>query len=277
MNRTNYVGQQFGNRIIIKNDCQEEDWIRIKKPIPKNISRYYLSKCLNCQAILPVDIRNLKKQPPKRCIFCSNIGNHYNIETNRNTWADYEDYSVCNVDFKNEIISFYIDKNDKELVNQYIWRISQKRQKYYVVTGSSKKNTLLYLHQLLLPNKNENLEIDHIDGNSLNNRRSNLRLVNRQENIDNIKATRIDNQLGVRGVSYNKKSKKYCVDFSYHGTRYYVKDWDTKEEAIFCRYCFEKEFGLNLIVNNPLVDLKQLPLSTQKQIHNYVLEKISRK
>lgn len=272
--REDLTGQIFGTRKVIKNYCEDEDWIKINKPIPKEKAKFRLTQCLNCGAILPGDPKNLKKNPPKKCVFCSNIGNHYNIKTNTNNWSITNDNAICNVTFKNQIVSFYIDKEDYKQISQYIWRIVQKKQKYYVITGSNKKGTDIYLHHMFLPEK-DNLEVDHIDGNSLNNRKSNLRYTTHQENVDNVIATRIDNQIGIRGVSYNSKAKIYKVDFIYHNKRYYFKDWNTIEEAIYCRLCCEQYFNLSMLEKNPNLQYYDFSKVNKEEIHNYVLSKIS--
>lgn len=276
MAKTDYTKQQFGNRLIIKNYCTIEDWVKIGKPVPKNTDRYVLGKCLNCGAIIPTDKKNMIRQPPKRCVFCSNIGNHYNVPVNTNSWVLRDDIAICNVIYNKQVISFVIDADRYNEVKQYIWRISKKKNKYYVISGSMKKNTMIYLHQLIMGEIKDGFEIDHIDGNSLNNRQSNLRFVTHQENVDNIQATRIDNTIGIRGISYDKRGKKYTVDFYYHGKRFYFKLWSTLGEAIYCRYCLEQQFGLNLIEKNPLVRNYQLPdINKQNEIKQYVLKKIS--
>lgn len=271
-----FSNQQFGTRLIIKNTCEPEDWTRIGKPVPDRPDKYVLGKCLNCGAILPTHKKNLIYQPPKRCVFCSNIGNHYNLETDTNSWVQRDDIAICNVIYNKQVISFTIDVNEYEKVSQYIWRISKKKNKYYVISGSLKKGTMIYLHQMIMNETREGMEIDHIDGNSLNNRRSNLRWTSHQENVDNIQATRIDNTIGIRGISYDKRGKKYTVDFNYHGKRYYFKPWKTIEEAVYCRYCLEKNFGLNLVEKNPLLQHYKLNDELLKsEIEQYVLLKIS--
>ena len=272
-----YIGQRFGNRIIVGNNCTAENWTSLGLRIPARPDKYKLTKCLNCGSVLPCSLKNLVAQPPKRCVLCSNIGNHSNVETLTNTWAIYDDCAVCNVVFHKQIVSFYVDSKDYDMVSEYTWRISQKRQKYYAVTGSAKKHTQLYLHALIFGNIPDGFEIDHIDGNSLNNQRNNLRAVSRQENIDNQRATRIDNQIGIRGVVCDKRSGKYQVDFYYHGRRYYTKPWETIEEAVWCRYCFEDHFGIPALKNNPLA--KQyftLDAITRDAVLQYVQEKILR-
>lgn len=252
------------------------DWIKINKPIPNDISKYVLGKCLNCGMILPSDRTNLRRQPPKRCVFCSNIGNHFNVDSNTNSWVLQDEVAMCNVIFHGKVITFYIDSDQYDNVSKYTWRISQKRNKYYVISGSKKKNTMIYLHQMILGKPEDGLEIDHIDGNSLNNRKSNLRYVTHLQNVDNVKATRIDNTIGIRGISYNKRNKSYVVDFNYHGNRFYFKQWKTLEEAVYCRYCAEKQFGMNLVESNPLFEQYRLEDESLKlEIQNYVLDKIS--
>ena len=268
----NYTGQIFGNRKVIRDYCNNEDWTKLNLKIPKRTKDYKLTKCLNCGAILPSLLKNLICQPPKRCVFCSNIGNHSAVETKVNSWTLYDNYAVCNIFNSKNVISFYIDIDDYELAKKYIWRISKKKRKYYIVTGSFKKNTAKYLHELVYGEHQQGYEIDHIDGNSLNNRKENLRLVSHQENVDNIRATRIDNQIGIRGIAYDKRGKCYVVDFNYHGKRYYTKRWKTLPEAVWCRYCFEDYFNIPAIKRNPLAEeYFILPESKRNEIQEYVL------
>lgn len=272
-----YVGQIFGNREIVKNQCVDSDWTLLGLRIPTRPDKYVLTRCLNCGTIIPCEISNLHRYPPKRCVLCSNIGNHSKVEPKTNTWVSKNDIAICNVKYKDEIISFYIDIDNYEDVSQYTWRISKKRSKYYVITGSFKKGTMRYLHNLIIGDVPDGYEIDHIDGNSLNNMSKNLRIVNRQENVDNQRATRIDNQIGIRGIVYNRANKKYQVDFNYHKNRFYTKDWKSIQEAVWCRYCFEEYFGLTLIKNNPLANqYDTLSAGEKEEIHQYVLKQILR-
>ena len=270
------AGQQFGNRLVLKDSCTNEHWKILGFNVPKDTSKYVLAECINCGHILPTLKRNLCSAP-KRCVFCSNIGNHSNVTTLTNTWMLYDTHAICNILYNNEIVSTYINAEDYLIASRYNWRIAKKKLKYYVISGSFKKGTMIYLHQLIFGDYDTKMEIDHIDGNSLNNMRSNLRLVTPQENVDNIRATRIDNQIGIRGIVYSNKRKAYQVDFSYHGKRYYVKPWKTIEEAVWCRFCLEQYFGLNIIINNPLAE-KYFNLSECEKdcIQKYVHEKILR-
>lgn len=276
MKRIDLTGQRFGNRIVIRDKCVAEDWININKPVPSDVSKYSLCKCVNCGATIPTDRRNIFSNPPKRCVFCSNIGNHYSLDTSTNSWVVIDDTAVCNVLYQGKVVSFVIDADRYELVSSKSWRISKKKNKLYVISGSFKKKTSIYLHQLIMGETKEGMEIDHIDGNSLNNRRSNLRFVTHQENVDNIKATRIDSSIGIRGISKDKRSKSFCVDFNYHGMRIYFKTWKTIEEAVYCRKCVESMFGLNLVNSNPIAKRYELEdASVKSEIESYVSSKVN--
>jgi hypothetical protein len=87
-----------------------------------------------------------------------------------------------------------IDKDDLELVMRLKWRYQSDR-KYksgYVTSGDG----FTRLHSYIM-NCPPGLRVDHINGNGLDNRRSNLRICTRLENSKN------------KGVSYNKTSSRF--------------------------------------------------------------------
>jgi hypothetical protein len=74
------------------------------------------------------------------------------------------------------------------------------------------------------------LFIDHIDGNKLNNHISNLREVTIKQNTENRGAQK-NNKIGIKGVSYNKKLKKYVAQIQHQGINYYLGLHETPEQA----------------------------------------------
>lgn len=95
-----------------------------------------------------------------------------------------------------------IDKEDILKLGEGSWAVNKiLKSKLYV------RNSLTgqYLHRIILPTDKE---IDHIDGNPLNNRKSNLRECTHSENTRNIRKTTL------KGV-YPYQTKK--------GTRYYTR------------------------------------------------------
>jgi len=268
-------GMVFGGRTVLRANCEENDFLSIGIRVPNRIDKYVLGKCNNCGRVLPTRKADLIKHPPKRCMYCSNIGNHFSVETSRNSWNVVGDTAYCNVEYSGVIVQFFVDSDMYEELSSYIWRISKKKTKYYVTTGSGHKGTLKYLHNIVVGDAPEGLEVDHIDGNSLNNKKSNLRFISHIENIHNIRANRIDNQIGIRGISFDSKKKLFVVDLSFNNHRYYVKPWKTLEQAVWCRHIFEDYFNLPMLNYNPLFEqYNTLQDKEKEEIKNYTLSKI---
>lgn len=73
-------------------------------------------------------------------------------------------------------------------------------------------------------------EVDHIDGNGLNNQRHNLRRATRSQNSMN-RGVRSDNTTGSKGVNWEQSSQKYRVRIGVNGRRFHVGRFDSLEEA----------------------------------------------
>jgi hypothetical protein len=72
-------------------------------------------------------------------------------------------------------------------------------------------------------------EVDHINGDRLDNRLCNLRDLPKAVNRQNIRAAQRDNALGLLGVS--KKDGKFAAQIHAKGRRWLVGMFDTPEEA----------------------------------------------
>lgn len=85
-------------------------------------------------------------------------------------------------------------------------------------------------------------EIDHIDGNGLNNRWDNIREVDRTGNMRNAKI-RHDNKSGVCGVSFDKKDKKWRAYISDKGKAVFLGLFSELNDAVSVRKAAEVEYG----------------------------------
>jgi hypothetical protein len=88
-------------------------------------------------------------------------------------------------------------------------------QSKYVVANYKEKNRTIQLHQLILPAP-EGFEIDHINNNGLDNRRSNLRIVTHQQNQNNMPKKR-NSSSKYYGVYFDKDRKNWVVCTNYNG------------------------------------------------------------
>jgi hypothetical protein len=87
-------------------------------------------------------------------------------------------------------------------------------------------------------------QIDHIDGNPLNNKIENLREVTNTQNAYNKKCI---NKYGIKGISLHKKTGKYHVRLTTNGKQMsfglYEKIEDAKNAAIKARQELHGEFA----------------------------------
>ena len=115
---------------------------------------------------------------------------------------------------------------------------------YYRVYLNGKKH---YLHRLLaeafIPNPENKPEVDHIDGNPLNNNLANLRWCTRAENQRN-RGKQRNNTSDYTGVSFHKASGKWKAYIKVDGKEKYLGLYHTKEEAAAAyEKAAKKEFG----------------------------------
>ena len=92
------------------------------------------------------------------------------------------------------------------------------------------KRGTLYLHQQVLGYAPRGLEIDHINGNSLDNRRCNLRFCTHQQNSCN----RLPNRTKLtkyKGVKKHNNCNRYEAKLKTLGKWHYLGLYKTQEEA----------------------------------------------
>ena len=77
----------------------------------------------------------------------------------------------------------------------------------------------------------EGLECDHINGNSLDNRKANLRSATRQQNCWNSRKRRPKSLSKYKGVSYNIKGRPWKAQLIVDGKRIYLGCFDDQKQA----------------------------------------------
>lgn len=84
--------------------------------------------------------------------------------------------------------------------------------------------------ELLGLKRGDGLEADHINGDRLDNRRANLRVVGRQMNAQNLRPY-VSTSSRYRGVTFNKKTGKWVAQHKLNGRHVYLGQHVTEEEA----------------------------------------------
>lgn len=131
---------------------------------------------------------------------------------------------------------FYFDLEDYDKIRNYCWNFNTNG---YITTnlwdGDNKKNYKILLHKVILdiPRTRE-IHIDHIHHNKYDNRKKELRICNPQQNTQNSIIPK-NNSSGVKGVSYNKRAKKWIAYIRYNNKNNYLGYFDTFKEAVQAR------------------------------------------
>lgn len=109
-----------------------------------------------------------------------------------------------------------VDSDDFEWLSKYTWRWIKPRNIYYVVTGIwiKKQSVHSRMHRFIM-NANKGDIVDHVNGNGLDNRKKNLRIVTNAQNCQN-QAPQVNKSSKYKGVSWFKKNRKWI---SYIGSR----------------------------------------------------------
>lgn len=124
-----------------------------------------------------------------------------------------------------------VDDEDYEFLMQWNWYAMQAGRgaykKYYAARGSRKKN--LRMHQALCPAP-EGMETDHINGNSLDNRRCNLRICTHRQNIWNRKAVR-GSASRYKGVDWYAASGNWRAYIKLDGKQKHLGCYKSEDDA----------------------------------------------
>ena len=109
--------------------------------------------------------------------------------------------------------------------------------------NKSKQTGHIMLHRFLLNALDDKRIIDHINGNPLDNRKSNLRFITQTQNCWN--ATPIGcGKSGRRGVYWTNKTQKWNVGITCNGVKHYLGAFNALNEAIAVREAAEiRYFG----------------------------------
>lgn len=125
---------------------------------------------------------------------------------------------------------FLFDEVDAELVAAHRWHVRRGTHTNYVSrsTATNGKRQCVYLHREIMQAP-QGVEVDHINGNGLDNRRVNLRLVSHAANLaNNRQAPGIS---GFKGVWPSHNSSRWVAVIKRHGQRRFLGTFDTPAQA----------------------------------------------
>ncbi len=134
-----------------------------------------------------------------------------------------------------------IDDADFEEFSKYKWCAMKNGNTFYAVRNYAQPIQMnIWMHRVIM-NAQKGQEIDHINGNGLDNRRYNLRLCTRSQNHQNQRIGGGSSQY--KGVCWNKQAGKWQAQIMLNYKTYYLghfvneidaaKAYDRKAKGLF--------------------------------------------
>ncbi len=124
-----------------------------------------------------------------------------------------------------------VDNRDFDELSKFTWFVNHNG---YAVRAhprehGKKRPAAIFMHRQIL-GVPDGLFTDHINGDTLDNRRCNLRIATKSENNINRPATK-RNKLGIKGITYDANRMKFRVRIAANGQQLHLGRFNTIEEA----------------------------------------------
>jgi flagellar basal body P-ring protein FlgI len=141
------------------------------------------------------------------------------------------------------MLEIIVDENMKYLLLEKKWRISHFGYAVHSYREASKVKTIR-IHRVILGVTDPKVIIDHINGNKLDNRKCNLRIVTVSQNAMNSKKTNKPTTSIYKGVSKCSDRDKYIAMIKHNGKRLNLGRFNTEVEAALAyNIAAKKYFG----------------------------------
>ena len=132
-----------------------------------------------------------------------------------------------------------VDDEDFDRVSSWRWKAVKMGRHWRAVRtirtgpGVDGCRGTIYLHRQIT-NAPKGMDVDHIDGDSLNNQKSNLRVCTRSENIANSRVQIRKKSSRFKGVIWLKKNSCWQAGITIGGKYIYLKSLQLEEDAARC-------------------------------------------
>jgi hypothetical protein len=158
------------------------------------------------------------------------------ISKNKRKKVRYEFDGEIGMCYSDDSHIAYFDKDDYEKIKGYGWSYGGENR--YVSARDYATKKYVRMHRLVMGSPPKGYDIDHINHNKLDNRKSNLRVCTRSQNMRNMGKRK--NSTGFRGVY--KKRKKFTASIQVNGKSVGLGTFLTPEEAYKARVEAEKKY-----------------------------------
>lgn len=127
-----------------------------------------------------------------------------------------------------------VDAEDIPKLLEYKWHVHRKWDGIPNAVMGRRKGSkkLVYLHRVILDLSEDDPEVDHISGFPLDNRKINLRLATRSQQLANrTKETNRKTSSQYKGVTWHKTNKRWIAQIKINQKRYHLGCFINEEDA----------------------------------------------
>lgn len=126
-----------------------------------------------------------------------------------------------------------VDDGDFESLNKKKWFAMNRGRLWYAVRTEKDENgkTVQRLMHRTILSAPTGMDVDHINGDGLDNRRENLRTCSHAENCRN-RGYNSNSKSGIKGVIWDKSRNKWTAGVKVDGKRYNLGRFSSKDEAV---------------------------------------------
>jgi hypothetical protein len=125
----------------------------------------------------------------------------------------------------------FVDVQTFMNVKDYNWHLGNRGYAMTHVRKEDGSRTQVGIHRMAMNlSFGDKVDVDHIDGNKLNNHRRNLRICDRSENLSN-RGFQKNNTSGYKGVCFDKRANKWMSQIQHQGRKIHIGYYFTPEEA----------------------------------------------
>lgn len=149
-----------------------------------------------------------------------------------------------------------VDDEDYDFLMQWHWRYENtgyaSRNKYLGGGSKNPKSTGIRMHRLIMKVTDPLIQVDHIDGDRLNNQKINLRIANNQQNSFNSKKTTSKTTSEYKGVCLFAKMKnpKWRATIMFNRRSIHIGLFESEiDAAIAYNEAAKKYFGDYALLN----------------------------
>lgn len=237
------TGRKFGRLTVVKRapnkgkrtawycncDCRKQNVVVVGEDL-----KYGRTKSCGCLKSETAKANGLKQKGK---------ANLKNRRYNQYNLSDYE-YGIGYIRNTNKI--FLFDKEDFNKIKHYCWWINDDG---YVIASLPNSNKKIRLHRLIMDENDPSIIIDHINHNTLDNRKCNLRKTDVVGNTRNGKL-RSTNTTGVTGV--RKRRNKWNAYITVNYKHINLGTFDDFNNAVNARKIAEEKYFGEYSYNNSM-------------------------